>query len=229
SLAVEEQFYVLWPLILPLFLLIRARWMRTAVALVAAGGSAAWMTVLVVGGDLTRPYFGTDSHAFGILLGVAVAFLMRPRTAAAPSGGGSGLRGALASAVGFGAVAGVVAITLVDATEPGFAFPAVMVGASILTALAIAIGTRPGSWFGRAIDVQPLKWIGDRSYGIYLWHWPLLVLLVAWLDGGSPTDGVPLHLGVLTLWATLGLAELSYPFVGTAVRRRKDIRYSGVS
>src|SRR5690606_37590853 len=62
SLAVEEQFYVLWPLLLPLVLLIRARWVRVALLIVAAAASAWWMAALVSGGEVTRAYFGTDSH-----------------------------------------------------------------------------------------------------------------------------------------------------------------------
>ncbi|MGA1826813.1 acyltransferase family protein, partial [Microbacterium sp.] len=79
SLAVEEQFYVLWPLVLPLFLLLPRAWGRAAAVLGLAAASAVWMGVVVsTGGDLTRAYFGTDTHAFGILIGVALAFLLEP-------------------------------------------------------------------------------------------------------------------------------------------------------
>src|SRR5690606_23597180 len=73
SLAVEEQFYVVWPLLLPLVLLIPGRWPRVALMLVAAGGSAWWMAQLTAAGDVTRAYFGTDAHAFGLLIGIALA------------------------------------------------------------------------------------------------------------------------------------------------------------
>ncbi|MGP6170767.1 acyltransferase family protein [Microbacterium sp. A204] len=73
SLAVEEQFYVVWPLLLPLVLLIPGRWPRVALMLVAAGGSASWMAQLVASRDVTRAYFGTDAHAFGLLIGIALA------------------------------------------------------------------------------------------------------------------------------------------------------------
>uniref|UniRef100_UPI00197C3ED3 acyltransferase family protein n=1 Tax=Microbacterium sp. CPCC 204701 TaxID=2493084 RepID=UPI00197C3ED3 len=79
SLAVEEQFYVLWPLVLPLVLFLPRAWLRIAVAMVFAAASAIWMgAVISRGDDLTRAYFGTDTHAFGLLLGVALAFLLAP-------------------------------------------------------------------------------------------------------------------------------------------------------
>ena len=75
SLAVEEQFYVVWPLLLPLLLLLPGRWLRAGVALLLAAASTLWAaTLLGSGADLTRVYYGTDTHAFGLLLGVALAF-----------------------------------------------------------------------------------------------------------------------------------------------------------
>ena len=220
SLAVEEQFYVLWPLVLPLFLLLGRPWVRGLVATVAAAGSAVWMGVLVQGAaDPTRAYFGTDSHSFGILLGVALAFVLH---GALRSPRAWMSRPALRAASLVAGIAAVAAIVLVAAVVPvdGVAtFPGTLLAASLLTALAITAGVWPGSWFGRAIDVAPLTWIGDRSYGIYLWHWPLLVLIVAWAEGTAPAGGVPLGLGLVTLAATLVIAEISYRAIETPVRR----------
>src|SRR5690606_14639170 len=67
SLAVEEQFYLLWPLLLPVLLwVLRVRWLLVAFAVAAAAASAWWMSVLVGSDAVTRAYFGTDSHAFGL-------------------------------------------------------------------------------------------------------------------------------------------------------------------
>jgi peptidoglycan/LPS O-acetylase OafA/YrhL len=219
SLAVEEQFYVLWPLILPLFLLLPRTWLRVVVAAVLGAASAVWMAALVLGGaDLTRAYFGTDSHAFGILIGVALAFGLR-RVLRSPAEWMSrpAFRGATLAA-GLVAIGGLVVIAALPDSEGIATFPGALLGTSLLTAVAIAAGAWPRSWFGRAIDVQPLKWLGDRSYGIYLWHWPLLVLAVAWLQGTGPEAGVPVWIGLGVLAATLVIAELSYRFVERPVR-----------
>jgi len=75
SLAVEEQFYLVWPLLLVLVLLRVPRWVRIAAAAVLAVGSAAWMAALFTPDNATRVYYGTDTHFFGIAIGAALAFV----------------------------------------------------------------------------------------------------------------------------------------------------------
>ncbi|WP_426184855.1 acyltransferase family protein [Microbacterium sp. TWP3-1-2b2] len=217
SLAVEEQFYVLWPLLLPLVLLIPGRWMRVALTLIAAGGSAWWMATLVADGDVTRAYFGTDSHAFGLLVGIALslgvtnmperAWMLRP---------GARIGSLLFGLVGLGAV---LVAALLPETQDAVTFPGALVLASVGTALTIFAGTWPGSWLGRGLDVAPLRWIGERSYGIYLWHWPVLVLAVVAMQGTGPEVGVPVAIGGAALALSVGAAALSYRFVEQPLRR----------
>lgn len=218
SLAVEEQFYVLWPLLLPLFLLIPRAWGRAGATLLLAGASAAWMAVVVASGDdTTRAYFGTDTHSFGILLGVALAFALPAMLRrAAPL---TGATRAAVTGLGAAAVTGLVGIALIAAGTGAATFPGVLVAASVLTVVAITASVWPGSTFGTRIDARPLRWIGDRSYGIYLWHWPLLVLVVAAAQGTAPAAGVPAWLSLMVLLLTLVLAELSYRCVEMPVRR----------
>ncbi len=235
SLAVEEQFYVLWPLLFPLLLLIPSRVVRAGVAAVAAAGSALWMALLVSGAvagsavpgsdvaggaaaDVTRAYFGTDSHGFGILLGVALAFvtggvlreptgwMVRPNVR----------RGV--AAVGVLAVAGIVAVAAMPATPGTATFPGALLAACLLTVAAITAGAWPGSGLGRMLDVAPLRWVGVRSYGIYLWHWPVLVLLMAG-TAIAPGAEPPLAVGLWALAITLVAAMASYRFIETPVRR----------
>ncbi|MDR7188680.1 peptidoglycan/LPS O-acetylase OafA/YrhL [Microbacterium sp. BE35] len=252
SLAVEEQFYVLWPLIFPLFLLLPRARARTAAAIALAAASAVWMGVVVAGGgDVTRAYFGTDTHAFGLLLGVGLAFLLAPLlrvTDAAPAAlvattsdgargphwrtvpGGAPLAARprwvdsrvarrVTGAAGVLALAGLVALAMVPQTASTATFPGALLAASLLSAIAIVAGVWPGSWFGRAIDVRPMRWIGDRSYGIYLWHWPLLVLAVAAFAPDATVATAPVWIGLGVLAATAAASALSLRYVETPVRR----------
>ncbi|WP_081766384.1 acyltransferase family protein [Microbacterium sp. C448] len=226
SLAVEEQFYVLWPLLFPLLLLIPSRIVRAGVAVVAAAGSALWMAVLVSnalagasgGTGVTRAYFGTDSHGFGILLGVALAFVagqaLRAPTAWMLR---AGVRRGV-TALGALAVVGIVAIAIVPPAPDTATFPGALLVACLLTVVAITAGAWPGSVLGRALDLGPLRFVGQRSYGIYLWHWPVLVLLMAGLSIAPGTE-VPLAVGLWALAITLLAATVSYRFIETPVRR----------
>lgn len=218
SLAVEEQFYVLWPLVLPLFLLIPSRWVRAGVAAVAAGGSAWWMAHLVTAdGAVTRAYFGTDAHAFGLLLGVALAFVL-PAVRSDPPAWMRHRAWRLAGLpVGVAALTGIIAIAMRPAGTDAATFPGALVAASIATLVAIVAGVWPGSWFGRVLDIPPLRWIGDRSYGLYLWHWPILVLVTA--ETGGPQNGVPVSAGAAALVLTIVASEASYRVVEMPVRR----------
>jgi peptidoglycan/LPS O-acetylase OafA/YrhL len=238
SLAVEEQFYVLWPLVLPLFLLLPRAWARMAAALVLAAASAAWMASVVLSGDITRAYFGTDTHAFGILLGVALAFALeaRLRKAEPPPLPTISLAGgwtvvpppaprpservrATTGWVGTLALLGLLAVAFIPPTMTTATFPGAVLTATVLSTVAIAAAVWPGSAFGPAIDVSLLRWVGDRSYGIYLWHWPLLVLAVAALQGTGPEVGFSPWIGVGVLALTLVAAELSYRLLETPIRR----------
>jgi len=220
SLAVEEQFYVLWPLLLPLFLLVRRRWQRAAVTVLLAAASVAVALTLVgsSASGLTRAYYGTDTHAFGLLIGVALAFALAGSTP------GSATRGSIGPTQRAGAVivgaASVIGIVAVGAVEGGAAdYPLIPLVASVLTAIAIAAATLTGSPFGRALDVRPLRWIGERSYGIYLWHWPVVVLLSVAMTGSFVEETVPLSVGAAAAALTVAVAAVSYRMLEQPIRR----------
>ncbi len=234
SLAVEEQFYVLWPLLLPLVLLVRGRVARVAVALALATGSAVWAVAAQAGGaSITRAYFGTDTHAFGLLLGVALAFalarvpspegalvrpegaLVRPEGALAPAA----TRRIAATLATVGVVA-LAALVVISAWPGGASnYPLVPLAASLATAVLIAAAVHPASPLGAALDVALLRWIGERSYGIYLWHWPVVVLLGQAAVGRFTDATVPIPVGIAAALVTTVAAALSYRLLEQPVRR----------
>ncbi len=229
SLAVEEQFYLLWPVAMLLLLLVKWPWLRAALAGSAAVASAVAMALLA-GTDATRVYYGTDTHSFGLALGAALAFLVDRRFLITQHSTGTdasarAVRIAL-PIVGAAALAGVLAIAALLPEDAPLTPRGGLALAAALTGVAILGATTPGSWLGRALDVLPVRWIGHRSYGLYLWHWPVLVLLTAALADGTAWWVAPAGALVITVAA----ATLSYRFVELPVRRlgfRETARRAG--
>ena len=220
SLAIEEQFYLLWPLVLAV-LLMAGR--RTGLALTVLGaiGSAVWMAVLFdPGADPSRVYYGTDTRLTGLLLGAALAFVWVPATtvgedgAAIPRHWTSRRVGRLLDLVGAVGLAGLgVFFVAADAFDPflyrgGFALLAVV------TVALIAAAVHPRARIGRLMDRGPMHWIGTRSYAIYLWHWPIFNVTRPDLD----TTLDPLSLLVVRFGLTAIIVELSYRFVEAPIR-----------
>ncbi|MDY6049925.1 MAG: acyltransferase family protein [Corynebacterium sp.] len=232
SLAVEEQFYVLWPLI---FIGLAALGMKVAgpggrrqrlpllvCALIAGVASAAlmgWLYDPQV--DPTRVYYGSDTHAFGLLTGVIVALLWGSRSPQAQADSWPVARWSGAARTGVAvastlALIGILALFVTTADTAAVTYPWALAGAGILTAIAlvgVVAEVGPVSWLARTL---PLRWLGQRSFSLYLWHWPVIIIIEELLRPASST-WVP---GVLALVISLPLSELSYRFVENPFRRR---------
>jgi peptidoglycan/LPS O-acetylase OafA/YrhL len=215
SLSIEEQFYLVWPWVV----LFAVRFLsdRLGVLLLALLGSAASAALtahLFHPGTLdpTRIYEGTDTLAFELLLGAALA-CVRP-TAFPRFGSRVSVRRVLVLDV-LG-VAGLVAVfVLVGTTTPftAFLYPYGLLLLSVGTVAAVAAVVQPASALGAVLGSQPLRWIGVRSYGIYLWQWPIVVL---W---GQPATGVHWGRALLQIAVTFVVASLSWTYVEAPIRR----------
>ena len=222
SLAVEEQFYLVWPCVLFAVLLIRGPGRRVAMVGGLAVAAALWMGALYhPGSDPTRVYYGSDTHSFGLFAGAALALLLAPGAwaTALPR-----LRSALGRArpwLGLSAFAGLLAAAWAVPATGSVTYRGGLVAVSLLSAIVIWAAVHGGR-FGLSLDVAPLRYLGERSYGIYLWHWPVLVLVqVAWpVDPAAGSAWAPAGLapGVTAGALTLVAAAASYRWLERPVR-----------
>ncbi|GAA2078891.1 hypothetical protein GCM10009840_12480 [Pseudolysinimonas kribbensis] len=228
SLAVEEQFYLVWPLLLVLVLLRIPRWLRIAIVLLLAAASGLAMALLVDPTDSTRVYYGTDTHAFGLAIGAVLAFAAvrwPMRRIAWPRA----VRWLL-PVVGVFALLALIGLSVVlDGADPD-AYRGGLVLVAVLTAAVITSLLVPGSWLGRALETGPFRWVGRRSYGLYLWHWPVLLLVQSALPTWQRDGWQGWALGGIAAAITVVASALSYRFVEQPVRRfrfRRSARPSG--
>ena len=210
SLAIEEQFYLLWPLLL-WFLLFRlnGRRSRVTVILLAAAASALVMALQYTpGGDPSGVYYGTDTHASALLIGAALAL-------AYPLASLASLPAAQTKRLDAAGVAGLAVLAWAIGHFSGND-PAVYPVGLILAALAAAclVAAAAGNGVIAVItSLPPLRWVGVRSYGMYLWHWPVIALAAA-LAGSGPTSA---WAWFIETGVTIALAAASWRFIETPI------------
>ena len=221
SLSIEEQFYVMWPLLLLLMYRLGAKKQTMSrVVLVLAAASAVAMAVLYdPQGDPSRIYYGTDTRAMSLLVGVWLAF-MWPSAAfgdepSVDSRNASTWIGF--NAAGVASLAGLVAIVVLTNGFSAFPYRGGILLTSVLSAVLIAVLAVPKTWVARFFALSPLVWIGKRSYGMYLWHFPILLLTT---DVNS-TTGTPWWMHIVQLVLIFVVAELSFRFVEDPIRKGK--------
>ena len=213
SLAVEEQFYLLWPLILLFFLhksknnrigLLSATFIMIAI-------SSIWMAILYSPNlDPIRVYYGTDTRAAGFLVGAMLAMMWSPRQES------SGSKQHILEALGWG---GLIILMILFNQLNEFQ-PFLYRGGILITALASALliigASRPTTVISKLLETPLLCWIGSRSYSIYLWHWPIFMLTRPGFDIQFPA--LPVQIGQVAI--TFALAELSYRWIESPIRHR---------
>ena len=220
SLAVEEQFYLVWPLVVLGVLHLTSSFARgvrvlLAVSVVGAVASAVEMAWLFQPGtNTTRIYFGTDTHAQSVLVGAALACALmlvdrhRGRIGTDPEARSAAVRWLLTAL----AVGGLVVIVLASCVLSGSSaltfrggFLVMSLGAAAVVLAVVSVPRGPAA---RALAAAPLVWVGSLSYGIYLWHFPVFVTLDA---GRTGTRGPVLF--TLRCLVTLALAAASFYLV----------------
>jgi peptidoglycan/LPS O-acetylase OafA/YrhL len=218
SLSVEEQFYLFWPLVFAagMKLFGRGKLVLGVVAGALASVALAWI-LFNPGSDASRIYYGTDTHAVGLLAGVALAMVWSPIELRHHKAGP--LVGPILDAVGVLAL-GYIVLAFLHVHDYDLAlWHGGYLWLAIATALLLAVLAHPAARLGPIIGQKPLLWLGLRSYSFYLWHWPLLVLTDYLIEISLPR-GI---LVPLQLLATLVIADLSYRYVELPFRGKAKL------
>jgi peptidoglycan/LPS O-acetylase OafA/YrhL len=215
SLAVEEQFYLVWPWLLLLGVYVvrgrrpnAVRWLALPTLILAAASAVAMLMLYHPGYDPTRIYEGSDTRACGLLIGAALAMVWPSRRTARTA---LWCRVALDGA-GFAGLAVVGLMIWRVGQYSAFTYQGGLVLLSVATAGVVAAVACPGTLVGAALGWTPLRWIGVRSYGIYLWHYPVIILT----SPANSTENLPR--AALQVAASIGIAALSWRFVEEPIR-----------
>jgi peptidoglycan/LPS O-acetylase OafA/YrhL len=215
SLAVESQFYLIWPVLLLLILKRFGKKVIPLAALVIAlfSGTALFLVSLQLdaSSSVSHVYFGTDTHSIGLFLGAALAVSWIPQNFK------SEVSNKAQNFIDFIGVFGLVGILgsflLIDASSPTaykIAFPlAAIFGAAIITSIV-----HPASRFAPILQNRVLLWVGERSYAIYLWHWVIFQITRPRVD----IDGQDWALIALRILVVLALADISLKLVELPIR-----------
>ncbi|MFC7501775.1 acyltransferase family protein [Nocardioides sp. GCM10030258] len=219
SLAIEEQFYLLWPLLLLLLVRFvrrdRLRWM------VVAGLAVASVVAMAVGYsgsvDPSRLYFGTDTHGFSLVLGALAALAGGPfvRFVSTRLEG----RRAAAARVSVPLGLALLLVAFASMSDTGaFAYRGGIAAIAAMTGvLIVVLDSVDHQRVAKALPLAPLVWLGERSYGLYLWHWPVVVFFSErWVTSSGP--GLAMR-GLMVLATSVLLASLSWKYVEKPVLR----------
>ncbi|MDR0270889.1 acyltransferase family protein [Paenibacillus sp.] len=211
SLAVEEQFYLLWPLLMLLGMKLLKKRGPVVLLIMALAALSAFMMMLLYdqGSDPSRVYYGTDTRAFSLLIGAALSILWPSQKLSTKVSAKTRL--ALDGMGIIGLVSVFVMVWMTNEYE-SFLYPGGFLLLSLMTAMIIASAAHPASLTGMLLGLKPLRWLGSRSYSIYIWHYPIIVL-TARADSDPNVSRV-----LIQLAASIILASLSYKYIEEPIR-----------
>jgi peptidoglycan/LPS O-acetylase OafA/YrhL len=215
SLAIEEQFYLAWPIVCSIALWITRgkRKLIGAICVVGILGSAIAMFLLYTPADPSRAYYGTDARAHQLLIGALLAVLMTQLR--------SDRLKPMAAVMGpTAALVLVIAIGLLPDTAPVYYQGLSVVLALVTATLVWALEVAPDSLLSRCVGLRPMAWIGEISYGLYLWHWPIALAID---HASGPFTLLPQSVGldVQRLLLTFGVATVSYYLIEQPIRQSR--------
>ncbi|GEE00341.1 acyltransferase [Gordonia spumicola] len=234
SLAIEEQFYVVWPLAFLAVMALTRRSEPRRRMLVAAGvatvvglASAGLMAYLYhPDTDPSRVYFGSDTHLFGLLAGVALALVITAPASDAADSWPLRRSPAVARWVGLTlapiAFVALMAMLYLLPDTSATAYRGGILVACLLTTLLVHNAVREDGPIPKLLSVRALTWFGARSFSLYLWHWPAFIVARELINGSgnAATHTAPAWMvGVVAAVASLVLSELSYRWIETPFRR----------
>jgi peptidoglycan/LPS O-acetylase OafA/YrhL len=223
SLAVEEQFYLVWPLVMAAVLIaVRRPAQRAMVAWIGALASAlAMLAIYVPGSDPSLVYYGTDTHASALMIGAALALTWPLAKVAAAT---KPLRHWLDACGAVGLAILCWAVWHFSGANPAV-YPFGLVLAALAAGGVVLAAAAPGK-VGTMLAWRPLRWLGVRSYGIYLWHWPVIAITVGVV--GQAASSVTARIADAAL--PIALAAASWHWIEEPILRnglRADMRHRG--
>lgn len=250
SLAIEEQFYLVWPLLLIVAYKLgqNNKTIRRGTLALAAASALAMAVLYNPTQDPSRVYYGTDTRVFSLLLGAWLAFIPARRLSAqglidlwqnrAKEAAGEHMQTAAAASpmprrvtsmhrdgepesmchipdvIGIIGLIGLLALMACTNGYTAFPYRGGTLLCSLFTLMLIVPCLDPRTWMAKLFSLKPLVWLGKRSYGIYLWHYPLLLLMNPVAD----ITAKPWWVQALQVALVIAVAEFSYRFIETPFR-----------
>lgn len=219
SLSIEEQFYLIWPIMLVFGLKIFPRRRKLALFILAcAVVSATAMGLLYEPGtDPSRVYYGTDTRVFELLIGAALAILWPSQKL---NENISTASRSLLDIIGCLGLSALILLMYRTNEYDDSLYRGGFVIIAVISAFVIAVLAHPASLLGKLMALKPLRFIGIRSYSLYVWHFPVIILTSPDVN----TGGVSVSRIVLQLVASLILGVLSYKYIEEPFRRGRSQR-----
>ena len=209
SLAIEGQFYLIWPVIVVFAIVFIKRndWIFYTFIGVSILSALLMAILYVPGADPSRVYYGTDTRAFSLLIGSALAFIW-PSTKLKknlPNAGRVTL-----DAVGVLSLGLLIWLMVQLMDSDPFTYYGGIFIFSLISGILVAVVAQPATWLAKLLSLQPLKWIGQRSYGLYLWQYPVMILYEVKV---GDTSLHPLRHLIIQITLIILISEASYRFV----------------